>query len=787
MSLYLLRRAARTLRHIKFRAVGSGALIVASAALYLSMAGMIPSADRALEEQMEELRLNDYIVHVSEGSESEARALADVPGVRDVEARLQLSSRVELSGESTKSYAATLIGIDPNRLPRVNIPRVVRGDFFKDGAGALVERGFADKRGVDVGDVVRVSTGESWRELRVAGLVLSPEHLVLTVNPQALLPFPGSLAVLFVPMDWLRSSFGLEPGSVNEFLFLLEGDKGAAREAIDAALAKSVVLFSLRKEEVYSYMLIKEDLRQGESWAGVIALVMLLIAFFITYISFARLVQEQRREIGVLRALGYSRAAVLGSYLYLALLIGLAGSIVGTALGAPLALALAGFYVELMIGTALTAFHMPAGALAAALLFGPLTALLACGTAVWGAVSMEPQEAIRGTPKTFLARARGSAADRPRLVRGGYLRHYALRSLSRHKLRTTATVVAVAGSMVVGGMALLMWPAFINSLSEGLLRTERWDLMVDYSYPLNETEARGILPPEALQSINVSRVVLSWRYMGDEGEGVVIGMPQNQTLHLFTIREGRAAAGAGEALIERGWARERGIGVGSELALSGPGGTRNLRVAGLVEDFLGELFLDAQTLHELMGREFYNGALLDVDGGREGELRRSLLSSPLVADVYTPASAQSGMMEFMADYVSMIYVFSLVGVAMAAVTVSNILVVSVLERWHEFGQLKAIGYSNREVASSILTELFVMVGAASLLSAPMTYALLLGLEEEFRTFYPTYSTILYPLDWLPYLFVVGATFLFTVLAVVPSVRAISRMDLVKTVAGERFG
>ncbi len=788
MTSILFRRMNRTLRHIKYRAAGSASLIIVSVAIYISIAAMIPSAERALEGKVEELHLNDYMVHVRAGNESEAAALSTIPGVETVDTRLHLSSRVEYGrGGERRNVTAALVGIDPSRRPLVNIPQVMEGGHLEGNGTALLERNFAKKVGLGVGDTVLALTGTGWEELRIVGLVLSPEHLVLSMNPQALLPFPGNLAVLFVPDDWLRVSFGLGPESVNEFLFLLEGAGGSARKDIDAALSGDIILFTLNKDEVYGYALTKEDLRQGNSWAGIIAFVMLLVAFFITYISFTRLVQEQRREIGVLRALGYSRAALLGSYLHMALLIGLAGSLVGLLIGAPIAQGMAGFYVEIMIGTPLAAFVLPLSALATGFLFGPLTAVLACGVAVWGTVSMEPQEAIRGTPRALLLRRRTSGRKRSPPIRGSYLTHYALRNLLHHGVRTTITVLALAGSIVIGAMALLMWPAFTNSLSEGLHETERWDLLVEYSYPLDANEASAMEPPGATQSAQISRMTAEWRHAGREGMALVVGLERNQSLHLFKVREGRRASSPDEAMVERGLAREKGIRVGAHMTLTGPGGSSELLVSGVVEDFLGEIFVDPEVLHSLACETLYSGVYLKLPKGEASEMRRALLSSPLVTDVYTPDSAQSGILEFMASYENIIYIFSLLGVAMAAVTISNIIFVSVLERWMEYGQLRAIGYSRRAVASSILSEIFIMVGVASLIGAPLTYGLVLSLEEELRAFFPMYSTVIYPRDWVGYLFVIGMTVLFTLLAAAPSIRSVNRMDLVKTVAGERFG
>lgn len=632
---------------------------------------------------------------------------------------------------------------------------MTNGSYF-DGCGtALLERNFAVRAGLAVGDRIRVLTAVGREELRIAGLVLSPEHLVLSYSPQALIPAPGRLAVVFVPRDWLRSAFGLGTDDVNEFLFLLSDPGPEVRRAIDAALARDIVIYSLKKDEVYGYVLIKEDLRQGESWAAGIALVMLLIAFFITYVSLTRLVQEQRREIGVLRALGYSRGAVLGAYLYLAALIGLAGSVTGVLIGASLAHALSGFYVELMIGAPLASFTLSPKTLTVGLFFGPLTTLLACGGAVWGTVFLEPQEAIRGSPPVrFSPRDRsGCALSAP--VKGSYLTHYAFRHLSRHPVRTCLTTPAMAGSIVIGGMALLMWPAFVNSLSQGLHESERWDLLVKFSSPLNASQLSALAPGDAVEVAPLSRITASWSRAGATDAPaepvVVVGLGLEQRLHIFRIKEGRRALSDVEAMVERAISERKGIGVGSSVLLRGPGGAQELRVCGVVENSLGGFFVAPEVFEALAGRELYCGLYLSLPEGRGAEVREDLSSSPDVAEVYTPESAQSGILEFMADYENLIYIYSLVGIAMAAVTVSNTVSLGVLERWQEYAQLRAIGSSRRQIASSIITETLVVVGAASLLSVPMTYAVLLALEGEMKSFFPMYSTIIHPADWLGFL------------------------------------
>ena len=59
MNTYLFRKMNRELRRIRFRAIGSGLLILFAVAMYIGLAAMVPSASQSLDDLVEEGRLSD--------------------------------------------------------------------------------------------------------------------------------------------------------------------------------------------------------------------------------------------------------------------------------------------------------------------------------------------------------------------------------------------------------------------------------------------------------------------------------------------------------------------------------------------------------------------------------------------------------------------------------------------------------------------------------------------------------------------------------------------------------
>ena len=428
MTRYLYRKQNRELRRIKFRAIGAGLLIVLAVGLYMSLGAMFPSAMSTLDAMVENQNLNDLVVRVEAALEDQIGALESLDGVDDAECRINLASRCLVKGEQVP---ATLLGINPSIEPNINRLDIAEGQYFpSDYNGTVIlEKGYADLTGISVGDEISVLTIAGYREVTVVGLAYSPEFIFLPINPQSIIPVPGTLAVVYIPDQWVRVGFGIPDRVVNEFMFLIdEGKEDSAQQAIGDLLAPNIVLFSITKDEVYGYSLIKEDLEQAELFNGVIAGLILTGAFFVVYSSFTRMVQEQRREIGILRALGYRRWQILLSYLYIAFLVGLFASIGGIIIGIPMGQVFSDFYVDWTIHASYSQFVFPTDAMFTGLIFGPLVAILATAIAVWGTVRLEPYQAIKGFgDKVRKIKKKGRISR----ARTNYMLIYAWRKLTR--------------------------------------------------------------------------------------------------------------------------------------------------------------------------------------------------------------------------------------------------------------------------------------------------------------------------------------------------------------------
>ena len=106
--------------------------------------------------------------------------------------------------------------------------------------------------------------------------------------------------------------------------------------------------YMVPREDQLSYDSLKADLDGLQDMAFLFPVLFLSVAALAIYILLGRLVESQRVQIGLMRALGYTKAQVLGHFVEFALVMGVIGSASGALLGHLMASALTSYYGEVL-------------------------------------------------------------------------------------------------------------------------------------------------------------------------------------------------------------------------------------------------------------------------------------------------------------------------------------------------------------------------------------------------------------------------------------------------------
>lgn len=293
-----------------------------------------------------------------------------VPGVESAEGNVWSIFRlVDADGTVQRAQSAQLytVGVDP-RGDETTTAELTAGREPVAGRNEIqLQAGWADKHDLAVGERVRMSTPTGLVTFRVSGLYEFEGGLDLGGYGTASMPVQDARPIMDKRGVWdeidVVAADGVNPS--------------ALRAQLDAALGRGVEVATpqAKGDEV------QDQLASLDIVLYFFSGIALFVGAFLILNAFNMTVFQRMREIGTLRALGAGRRRVARGILLEAVLLALAGSVAGLALGAGLAVLL----VQAMqsFGLPVSTVDFFAGAAVAAVITGVLATLAG---AAWPAV-----------------------------------------------------------------------------------------------------------------------------------------------------------------------------------------------------------------------------------------------------------------------------------------------------------------------------------------------------------------------------------------------------------------
>ena len=324
------------------------------------------------------------------------------------------------------------------------------------------EQGYAEHFDLPVTGDLTVSGGQ---RLHYVGTGTSPQHFIVT-GPRGLLFAEASLATLFVPLHSAQQLLG-QPGRVNEAV-LRVGD-GADLPTLERELTEALpevgLTFTRRADEPAVRMLY-EDIDNDQQFWNVIGGLVLAGATFAAFNLTSRMIDAQRRQLGVGMALGTPARLLALRPLLVGVQIAALGVVAGVAVGYLLDVWLRGVFTSVLpLPIWRTPFQPAVFARAAAL--GFMLPVAAAALPVWRALRVEPVDAIRighlaPTRSGFLGLARHAPRGRSRITR-----RMPMRNILRAPRRALLTALAIGAAITTMVATIGLVDSFVETLDRG--------------------------------------------------------------------------------------------------------------------------------------------------------------------------------------------------------------------------------------------------------------------------------------------------------------------------------
>lgn len=455
---FWLRWSWRDLRRRWVLVIAIALVIAIGTGLYAGLGSMEDWRIASNDASFAALHSHDLEVTLSEGGQADTgelkktiRSLHD-PQVTGSEERLIFPTQVEVRAPGHPSILTPglIVGSPLGRSgPRIDgvAPASGRGLTSSDNGRpvAMLDASFGGYHGLPASGQLIVSGGQ---RLRYVGQGRSPEYFLVTRPGGG--DFGGAESNFAVIFTSLKTAQRLATPSVNDAVLTL-GDRasaGAVRSELESALAKRSIgadVTTLADEP--SHRILYQDAHGDQELMNIFAILILAGAALAAFNLSTRIVEAQRREIGVGMALGVPPSELAIRPLLLGAEIALAGSAFGLVLGLLSGDLMRGVLESLLPLPVMKTPFEPAIYIRGALL-GFLLPLVATAIPVWRGLRVSPIEAIRVGFRS--AKSSGLASLGKRLhLPGSSLAQMPARNFLRAPRRSAMTVLGIAAVVAV--------------------------------------------------------------------------------------------------------------------------------------------------------------------------------------------------------------------------------------------------------------------------------------------------------------------------------------------------
>jgi len=699
---------------MKGQVIAVSLVMACGLAMMIMARSLIYSLETTRQEYYEANRFAEVFAHLKRAPNSLQKRISELPGVATVQPGI--SVQVTLDLPDLKEPASGMVRSVPDfGASELNRLFLRSGRWLNSGSAreVLVGEAFAEANQLRPGGTLTMLLNGKRQNLRIAGIVLSPEF-IFESRPGAALPDNRTYGTFWMGYKELARAFDLD-GAFNYVALNLA--PGAEARPVIAHLDRLLTPYGGRgaygRADHPSHIRVSDEIRILTTISLGFPLVFLSVAAFMTNAVLSRLLNLQREQIAILKAFGFSNRQIVFHYLKFAFVMVAAGTGLGAAggilLGHRLVLLYHKFFrfPELAFRLDHTAFPLALVVCAGAATFGVFSA-------VRRAAKLPPAEAMRPEPP---------ANYRPALVErtgiGLFLSHtfrIAVRNIERKPMQALFTV---AGLTLATGI-LIVPGAFRDGVQEVLEfqwdTVQRQDVGIGLVEPASDKTADlfrqlpGVLSVEPFRNAFV-RISFGHqrRQLGIQGLPArgIHSRVLDQNSHQIDLPSDGLVVSAKLAEV-------LGARVGDDLlveVLEGKRPTRLVRLRGLAEDFAGmAAYMDLHGLNKLLGEgDVISGADFRVDSLSWDQFLLALKKTPKVSWVAIKESLRENFRSTTAASIGLIQkIYMFFAVVVAFGVVYNNARISLAERARELATLRVIGFSSGEVGAVLVTELVIL-------------------------------------------------------------------------------
>lgn len=532
----------------------------------------------------------------------------------------------------------------------------------------------------------------------------------------------------------------------------LLAEKHLTKELAEQFGIQAPSVYVLTRSENAGYASFENDTSIVESVALIFPVFFIAIAVLVCVTTMSRMVDEERTQIGTLKAMGFSNRTIVGKYMVYAAMATLLGWAVGYFVciwGLPRIF----WFAYGVIYNFAPIQYLVSVPMAALTLGISLVSIL-------GTVYISCRHALAEAPASLIRPRAGKVGKRvflehikPIWNRLSFLRKITIRNMLLYKSRVFMMLVGI------GCCAGLLVTAFgIQDSMTGVGEIQFNEIQkynIEASYDVDQ-EDQVTEKLDALEEID--------RYMNVRIDKVdvntekplafvnLISYDTEEITEYWQLRKDGAELelpGKGEALISPKVAEKLSVSVGDTFEIRDTDmNTATLTVADVFDNHIMDyVFLSSETYEELFGQWSNNSFLIETNADSE-EVATKLTDIDGITSVNQLETLENNICEALEclDYIIALAVFF--SAALAFIVIFNLTNINIAERRREIATVQVLGFYPKETQSYVLKENVILAFIASILGLPLGKLFHMVVMNMAKIDAVTFDNVIFPRSYL---------------------------------------
>lgn len=542
------------------------------------------------------------------------------------------------------------------------------------------------------------------------------------------------------------------------------------------------------------YVSFIQDTHSIENISKVFPVVFFIVATLISLTSMTRMVEEQRQQIGTLKALGYSKLQIMSKYIIYAGLACIIGSILGMSVG----FVLLPNIIWLMYGmmyqitdSVLINFNLKYGGIG----------LILISICIIGATIYTALKELINTPSVLMRPKAPKSGNRVILEKIPFIwkklnfsQKVTVRNIFRYKKRFFMTIIGIFGctALILTGFGIK--DSVLRIIPNQYGSVFQYDMQINLKDSLDNYQKQELISKiEQKQEIQKTAQVYmtsSTATNGQNSEEVQIIVPKDEKnlegiINLKDIKnkKQKVELKENEICLTDKVAQLLNVKVGDSLTLKNSDQKEiKIKISNIVENYFSHyVYMSKQTYENFYHKDFETNVVfiqnIELNEEEQDGLAAEIMNMTEVSGITNMETTVKTMSDMMSLLNYVVIVLIVAAGLLAFVVLYNLANVNISERIRELATIKVLGFYDKEVYNYVTRETIILTMIGIVLGLIggyfLNYYIMGTCEVNMIRFDKT-------IKWISYLYAVILTIVFTAIVNIATYFSLKKIDMIES-------